>query len=191
MITRITAENYLSFVFIMGAIHNSPSSVFQGKGIDAWTCNNCTKTKNRNVNQSCLFYFLTASCTYSILYIYHYLNSFTIVPKSFNIFKKLFSMSIFSTPPALQHCWQFLEYVILFHTSKSVYILFCLPRIFITALPLPTSFFFFVLSYPYLFLNMHSNYINLLKISLFFEADLKVSFLKSSFPFLRDTNDRM
>ena len=45
MITRITAENYFGFVFVMGTIHNSPSSMFQSKGIDTWTCNNYTKNK--------------------------------------------------------------------------------------------------------------------------------------------------
>ena len=48
MITRVTAENYLGFVFIMGAIHNSPPSMFQSKGVDAWTCNDYTKTKKIN-----------------------------------------------------------------------------------------------------------------------------------------------
>lgn len=54
MITRVTAENYLRFIFIVGAIHNSPSSMFQGKGVDAWTCNNYTKTKNINANKSAM-----------------------------------------------------------------------------------------------------------------------------------------
>ena len=70
MVTRVTAENYLSFVFIMGAIHNSPSSMFQGKGIDAWTCNNYTKTKNINVNKSVMsLVLLHCNLIYSIAYI--------------------------------------------------------------------------------------------------------------------------
>ena len=70
MITRVTAEHYLGFVFIMGAIHYSPSSMVQGKGIDAWTCNNYTEAKNINANKSVsLFNLLTVSQVYSPLYI--------------------------------------------------------------------------------------------------------------------------
>lgn len=79
MITRVTAENYLGFVFIMGAIHNSPSSMFQGKGIDAWTCNNYSKTKNINGNKS-IMSILPLNYISCLFHPSHHLSSFTIVP---------------------------------------------------------------------------------------------------------------
>ena len=77
MITRITAENYFGFVFVMGTIHNSPSSMLQSKGIDTWTCNNYIKPKI-NTTKSVMSVLL--NCLMSIPFlVHHFLTSFTIV----------------------------------------------------------------------------------------------------------------
>lgn len=103
MITRVTAENYLGFVFIMGAIHNSPPSMFQSKGIDAWTCNNYAKTKTISANKSVMSVLLLnyISCLFHCLH-HHCLSSFTIVLHKVLqcLFLIFFPCQSFTLPPS-------------------------------------------------------------------------------------------
>lgn len=151
MITRITAENYLGFVFIMGAIHNSPSSMFQGKGIDTRTCNNYTKTKNINVNQLCLFYFLTVSCIYSILCIITTLMHSLLCQSPLAFLKFIFHVNLFHSPGSMVLltvpwiCYtisHFKNLCTIILLTQNLYYCFT-----------STLFFFFLLSYPNLSLN--------------------------------------